>query len=60
MEEKIRLIIYSEINKMPIRFNMLVTKELAEKYAEVRKENKDMSQMEAYKQARDDFKNRKL
>jgi len=53
MEEKIRLIIYSEISNMPIRFNMLVTKELAEKYAEVRKENKGLSQMEAYKQARD-------
>jgi hypothetical protein len=55
MEEKIRLIIYSEISNIPIRFNMLVTKELAEKYIKLRNENKHLSQMEAYKQARDDF-----
>ncbi len=48
------LIIRSEVAGEPIRYHVKAEKKVAEKYAQVRKENPELSEMEALKQAQAD------
>jgi hypothetical protein len=50
--ENVRLIVRTEIAGTPVRFHMNVTREVADKYAWIRQEQKGLSEMQAYKEAR--------
>ena len=52
MENK-RLIINAKVDGNPIRYNVKVSAEVAEKYAQIRKENPEMEETEAMKLARE-------
>lgn len=51
--ETVSLIINSQIDGKPIRYNLKVSSKIAEKYAQIRKEKPELSQPEALKEARE-------